>query len=242
MYYGITFDKGNSQSKNTWSDWYLVPSSRPSVAPPEPKKTIIEIPGSNGVIDLTEYLTGDVTYGNRKGTWEFIVMNEKPILWSNLYSDIMDFLHGQQVERIFMEDELKEAGDTSYPDWYYTGRINVNAWDTQENYSVISFDYDLDPFKYRREAFTETYTLNNPGQSGSALVKDYTDNIYRMPIVPKFTVASGSTDMRVFFNGNGYDLSVGEQAIANIVLTKEYPRMSYRGSGSVTITFRGGRL
>jgi len=235
MYYGITFDKGNGNNnvKNTWSDWYLVPSSRPSVAPPEPKMTIVEIPGSNGVIDLTESLTGDITYGNRKGSWEFIVMNEKPILWSNLYSDILDFLHGQKV-KIFMETEL----DSVYPsDWYYEGRISVKAWDTQDNYSVISMDYDLDPFKYQKNAFVSRITLTS-----SYVAKTYTS--YRMPVVPTFNLSQGGS-ATVRFKGVEYNLSAGPQAIANVVFVEgsgTTNRIEVKGSGTLTVSFRGGRL
>jgi proline-rich tail region repeat protein len=244
MYYGITFDKGNGNNnvKNTWSDWYLVPSSRPSVAPPEPKMTIVEIPGSNGVIDLTESLTGDITYGNRKGSWEFIVMNEKPILWSNLYSDILDFLHGQKV-KIFMETEL----DSVYPsDWYYEGRISVKAWDTQDNYSVISMDYDLDPFKYERVAFSRTMTLTSAFNDNWLTNTVVNAHVFRQPVIPKFNVASGASNVQVWFKGHAYDLIPGEeQAVANIIFTQENSNaneIKLKGSGSVTVTFRGGRL
>ena len=241
MYYALTFDRVLSSSvplgpKNTWSDWYLVPSSRPSVAPPSVKKTVIEIPGSNGIIDLTESLTGDVTYGQRTGSWEFIVMNEKPILWSELYSDILDYLHGQRV-RVYLEDTLKSESDTSYPDYYYEGRIDVEAWDTQDNYSVISMNYNLDPFKYDRVAVSDRITVNS---TSSWTTKTYTTK--RMPVIPKFIVDTGGQNMKVRFKGISYDLSVGEQAVANIVFTEGSNQIQLQGNGTVTVSFRGGRL
>ena len=64
MYHSINF--GN---KNTWDDWRLIPTSRPVFLPPDVKKVLVDLPGSDGVIDLTESLTGYVKYGNRKGSF-----------------------------------------------------------------------------------------------------------------------------------------------------------------------------
>jgi len=243
MYYGLTFVKGTTE-KNTWADWYLVPSSRPSVAAPSVKKTVIEIPGSNGVIDLTESLTGDVTYGQRTGSWEFIVMNEKPILWSELYSNIMDFLHGQRVQ-VYIEENpdqvhtINKTHTNNYTkgDWYYEGRIDVEAWDTQDNYSVITMNYSLDPFKYQKTATSERITLTS-----SYVAKTYTS--YRMPVVPTFTLSQGGS-ATVRFKGVEYNLSVGPQAIANVVFVEgsgTTNRIEVKGSGTLTVSFRGGRL
>ena len=46
MYHSITIG-----SKNTWDDWYLIPSSRPVVNPPKPKTKYIDIPGADGHLD-----------------------------------------------------------------------------------------------------------------------------------------------------------------------------------------------
>ena len=40
MYHSIAF--GN---KNTWDDFYLVPSTKPIILPPEVKTKIVDIPG-----------------------------------------------------------------------------------------------------------------------------------------------------------------------------------------------------
>ena len=67
MYHSVRFTK-KGVVKNSWSDWYLVPSSRPVINPPEPKFNTVDIPGANGSIDLTEVVSGDVVYQNRTGS------------------------------------------------------------------------------------------------------------------------------------------------------------------------------
>lgn len=222
MYYAVTFTQGRV-SKNTWTDWHMVPSSRPVINPPQPKKTVIQIPGSNGVIDLTETLAGDVTYENRTGSIEFIVMNEKPMAWYELYTEIMDFMHGRRVQ-IKLEEE---------PDWYYEGRVEINEWKSESDYSRIVIDYDLEPFKYQTTAVSEQVTA-----TASGITKTYTN--YRMPVMPTFTATTSNTSVE--FKGNTYNLSQGAQAVAGIIFTEGSNQVKFKGSGKVTITFRGGRL
>ena len=62
MYHSITLG-----TKNTWDDWHLIPTSRPVVNPPSVKTNMIEIPGGDGVLDLTTALAGRVLYKNRTG-------------------------------------------------------------------------------------------------------------------------------------------------------------------------------
>ena len=72
MYHSITFINSQNKEKNTWDDWYLIPSSRPVFNPPSVKTQYIDIPGANGQIDLTESLTGYPVYKNREGSWNFM--------------------------------------------------------------------------------------------------------------------------------------------------------------------------
>lgn len=124
--------------KHTWEDWHLAPTSRTYVVPPEPRYSYLEIPGMNGELDLTEALTNDVFYGMREGSWEFYVDNNKGITWYELYSSIMNEIHGQKVKVILTED----------PNWYYEGRVAVDDWSHEKDASKITFNYKLDPYKY----------------------------------------------------------------------------------------------
>lgn len=140
-------------SKNTWDDWHLVPTSRPVFDPPELKKYSQDIPGGNGSIDLTTTLTGYPSYQNRTGSIEFLAMhnglssslgegygynNFTNVAWNGIYSNIMNFLHGARV-KVETED---------IADYYFWGRVTVEGWESEEQYSKITFNYDLEPFRY----------------------------------------------------------------------------------------------
>lgn len=143
MYHSLDFEiipakAGKNVKLNTYKDLYLVPTSRPVINPPTVKTKQIEVPGANGVIDLTESLTPYPVYNNRQGSIEFAVLNDK-MNWQVLYSKIMNLLHGRRAKMILEDD----------PGWYYEGRWAVNNWTSNNDgtWSNVTLDYDLYPYK-----------------------------------------------------------------------------------------------
>lgn len=60
-------------SKNTWSDWHLIPDGMPLVEPPPIKSNkgdYVDVPGAHGSLDYTGILSG-IKYGDREGSWTF---------------------------------------------------------------------------------------------------------------------------------------------------------------------------
>lgn len=141
MYHSITFG-----DKNTWDDWRLVPASRPVFNPPAQKTKVIDIPGGDGVIDLSQALTGYPIYQNRTGSIEFIVMNDFRA-WQVAYSEIMDYLHGQSMRAVLEDD----------PEYFYEGRFVVNSWKSEKDWSRITIDYDLNPYKWALQSSTDEW-------------------------------------------------------------------------------------
>lgn len=181
---------------NTWEDWHLVPSSRPVFEPPEQKLTQVDVPGSNGLIDLSTSLTNYPIFQNRNGTIEFIVVNDYGD-WAVRYSEIMDYLHGKTL-KAFLED------DKSY---YYEGRFYVENWTSNNDgtWSTISIGYSVEPYKLKIQSSTDDWlwdpfnfyidsvqhsvfkdiTINNADWTEF----DFTGLVGAKPIVPKFTVS-----------------------------------------------------
>lgn len=142
MYHSLRFFEFDDSTpiknaKNTWTDWHLVPASRPVFNPPSLKEHITDIPGKDGVLDFTEALTGYPMFERREGTFEFIVMNGYQE-WYQLYSEIMAYLHGK-ILRVNLEDE---------PSYYYEGRFVVQEWKSEKDYSRITLAYKVDPYKW----------------------------------------------------------------------------------------------
>lgn len=51
--------------EHTLRDWGAAITNSDVISMPEPNTTYLEIPGRNGRLDLSESLTGDVTFSNR---------------------------------------------------------------------------------------------------------------------------------------------------------------------------------
>lgn len=259
MYHSIIFTDQNGSSINTWDDWHLIPSSRPVFSPPSLKTRFVDIPGANGYLDLTESLTGYPLYGDRSGSFEFIVDNDfKP--WYQTYSDVMDFLHGKKLKAV-LEDDLE---------FFYEGRFTISEWnskDTIASRSTITIDYNVAPFKWSAESSTDNW-LWDPFNFYTGVIravqfknievnsnvewieKDLTiDMIGRAPASPTLIVSSKSGDgIDVRFVNEKLEiddtkhLSDGRTQILDWVFTGDPVKFYFKGYGMISIDFRVGRL
>lgn len=129
---------GRLIGQNTWSSWHLIPTTRPSVAPPSFSPKMIDIPGrEDGPIDASEYLTGSPSYGSRTGSWEFYVDNDHEN-WVSIYQNMLYYLHGKRMNCMLDDDR----------GYYYKGRFTVTQYNSDKSNSRIQIGYTLEPYKY----------------------------------------------------------------------------------------------
>lgn len=225
-------------TKNTWDDWYLIPSSRPLVNPPPVKTAYVEIPGGDGILDLTTAMTGKPMYSNRTGSWEFYVENGH-IGWSALYSNIMDYLHGEKLKCILDDD----------PMYYYEGRFSVNQWRSDPAQSKIVIDYNLAPYKLYTTAYEDW--LWDPFNFETGVIRYYknlpvngTMRIVvvgdRMDVIP--TITSTVANMSMFFENKTYTLRKGANRIESVVIKEGNNVFTFTGYGVVSFQIVGGVL
>ena len=234
---GVTFG-----TKHSYRDWGLLLKSRPVISPPSPKTVYVDIPGSDGVIDLTESLTGDVKFDNRTIKCEFVVLDARN-RWSDIYSEIMDYLHGQRM-RIRLDED---------PTYYYEGRLQVNEWKSDKVTSTITIEGDVEPYKMEMFSSLEDWEWDSFNFE-TDIIRDYkeirvdesltfTIEGRRKSVVPSFTVVSDDgSGLRVRFNGTTYDLPDGTSRVLNIVIKNGTNTLYFTGNGTVSIDYRGGRL
>lgn len=234
---GVTFG-----TKHSYRDWGLLLKSRPVISPPSPKTVYVDIPGSDGVIDLTESLTGDVKFDNRTIKCEFVVLDARN-RWSDIYSEIMDYLHGQRMKVRLDED----------PTYYYEGRLQVNEWKSDKVTSTITIEGDVEPYKMEMFSSLEDWEWDSFNFE-TGIIRDYkeirvdesltfTIEGRRKSVVPSFTVASDDgSGLQVRFNGTTYDLPDGTSRVLNVVIKNGTNTLYFIGNGTVSIDYRGGRL
>lgn len=237
MYHSVTFG-----DKNTYDDWHLVPSSRPVFAPPPVKTNYIDLPGTNGKLDLTDALNGRPVYENRTGSIEFIVLNGYGE-WEDRYSEICNYLHGRKMKAILEDD----------PAWYYEGRFSVNEWRSEKDWSRIVIDYDVYPYKKETVDSTEAWRWD-PFNLNTGVIREYKD----MPVDGMLLIEiPGSTDMiapvisvtttdglgmTAIYNGITYHLYDGVNKNPNLIVAEKESTMIIQGHGTITIAYRGGSL
>jgi len=252
LYHSITFG-----DKNTWDDWQIVPSSRPVFNPPSLKRKLLDIPGADGSIDLSESLTGYPVYENREGSLEFIVMNGYKE-WYQAYSDIMDYLHGRTMRAILEDDR----------EYFYEGRFTINEWKSSKDRSQIIIDYNLGPYKWLTHASLDDwewdtfnfYTGIIPASKfkNIPVTDTYESHTFekglfgRAPVCPLFivsTVSGNGMYIRFINNRLGIDITKlvqnGTTQIPDFLFLGDTVTVYFKcvsGTGTVSINFRQGRL
>ena len=140
MGYSITF--GNvSDSKNTWTDWKLLPESPPVVPAPKPKPNYVDIPGRvKGPLDMTKVPFNRQTYERITGSWNFVLCDD---YWHkanrfSAYELVRKWLHGR-VTRMSLEED---------PGHLFYGRFTVDPPESGIGPFVIRINFDLEPIRY----------------------------------------------------------------------------------------------
>ena len=254
-YHSMTFTYANEWDDtnkkhgtvNTWDDWHLVPTSRPVFQQPSTKTNYIEIPGSDGNLDLTEVLTGRPTYQNREGSFEFIVMNGYRSSWAGGHSRFANWLHGKKLRCVLDDD----------PGYYYEGRFTIDEWNSNNDgtWSNITIGYNVDPYKYRIYEDGSDW-LWDPFNFETDIIRDLKDldvhgttvlNIIndRKPVVPSFTISPTTTGDKYTMTMNGitiFDIPAGQFKDPRFELLEGENKITVTGDGKISLKFRGGSL
>lgn len=107
---GISFDGIHS-----FSDFGMYLAARPDLGSPKPKTNTVEVPGMDGLLDLTEANSGDVKFSNRTLVFTFWKKVDIP-QQAEFMAQISAALHGKQINKIVLDED---------PAWYYSGRAAV---------------------------------------------------------------------------------------------------------------------
>lgn len=124
-----------------------------TLSPPEPKTTTVEIPGRDGVLDLTESLIGDITYNNRSMTFTFLIVDLEQ--FEVIKTQVSNALHGRKFNFEMTMD----------PGYTYTGRFKITSYTHMATWNhgicgYIEVEIDAEPYKLKSHY---VYNLNATG-------------------------------------------------------------------------------
>lgn len=229
--------------KHTFRDYGMYPSTRFNMLPPEVKDNYIEIPGSDGELDMTQALTGFVNYGNREFTQDYIVVGGRDN-WSNVYSTLLNDIHGKKMRVVFDED----------PYYFYVGRLKVDEWQSNRQSSIITIKGTFEPYKYEIASTTEDW-LWNPFNFENGVIREYADievigtvnlELYgtNRLVYPEINLKQGTATITEF-NGETMSLELisGAHTYPDIALNNGVNTLTVYGGGAViSIDYRGVSL
>ena len=212
---GVTFgDKHSFHELGLWLKKY------PEITPPVPKTKFVEVMGADGALDLSKVQTGFIQYNRRTITMEFSILGERET-WPEKHSEIMDLLHGEEMDLILDDDPL----------FCYTGRLSVSGFDPQKVTSGVTIVMNAEPYKTRIEATTQSFTVS--GSLAATIEGD------RMPVIPTITASSS---MQMTFGGIAYSLAAGENILPDVIIRKGSNTFTFEGDGTVAFEYREGRF
>ena len=211
---------------------------RHCVQPPVPKTYYQDVPGADGSLDFSTVNAGRITYERRTVTLNFgcgYPINDWPVI----FSDILQKFHGQIGKLIFDDD----------PMYYYIGRMEVSDYNRVQSLGTFTITVQADPYKYEITAGDEEW-LWDALDFEKGVIREYgnlaVSGEYRLIvdgtkkwIIPEIVV---SKDMSVTFGGKEYALTTGNNKIYDIVLKEGENLLVFKGTGTVTVRYRGAVL
>lgn len=247
---GATFwtdvpSKTGAKGYHTKRDFAMYPVSKPVVAPPEAKTQIIDIPGTDGTIDLTQTLTGDVHYNDREITMEYKIPDDRS-KWDPYYHKMLNAIHGQRMYLVLDED----------PAGFYDGRFAVGEPRYENNSAYFTITGQAKP--YRLNALTSLDPwLWDPFSFVDGIIRYYVDIAVNgtkavrvvgsaMPTTPDIILKSGS--LTVTYPVAGGTKTVTLEAGSNLLNTPDLilhngvTVLTFNGTGVVSISYRTGDL
>lgn len=238
---------------DTWNDFHLIPTERPTVPLPKANTKLVSIPGRKHPMDLSTYLTGHETYGNRTGSWSFYTdvdfVNNRLGGWVAFDKQLHELFHGK-FRKIILRDD---------PYYFYAGELTVGQWKPGDDRSTVTISYNLYPFKksvygsrdlWRWDdfAFYDGYImyLQDMEVNGERIVEIYGERERISPYI------SGSAGISVSkWENNRWksygsvptaSISSSNSIIPGLVIDYGLNQLKFNGRGVVTIDYRRGLL
>ena len=184
-----------------------------------PKTNLVEVPGANGFIDLTDVL-GPVRYSSRQITLQLLDIADN---YLEKYSALQRAYNGQPVQISFADD----------PDFYYTGRATVDYQYRERKAARVALVATCQPYKYRWEETVITETLTTS-------FKTIQISNGGMPVLPAFEVNKETT---ISWGNSQYVMNAGTHYIPEITLPSGASTLQAKSDGgTIKIKFREASL
>lgn len=245
LFNGATFTvESTGISYHTYDDWGLYITNTDYIKEPKQYTKYIEIPGRNGLLDVSETISGRQIYTSREIRIDLAGVRDKKN-WDSVVSELRNRINGRVCKIIFDND----------PGYYWRGRIEINDFESILNkgsmtievptadpykYAVLSSTepWLWDPFNFETDIITYIGAITISGSGSVTLPHGH------MPTTPDFVVSNKTSGtFKVTYDGDTYDLTAGTNRIPSIMVGgDEDVTLTFTGSAKVEIVYRSGSL
>lgn len=198
---------------HTGNDLDLVLTAK-NLPTPALQEYVVEVPGRNGALDLSEALCDEPRYNNRTLTFNFFANGSRAYVLELI--DKMLAYHGTNIT-IVTDD---------HPDWYYQGRAKVEY---EDKYYYVNFIMTINAQPFRTALEAKTYEYNN------LVAKEIIVENRGVSIIPKIIVDAETT---IVYGDTTYTLSAGTYEDEALKLLNGKNTLVVTTTGKFTITYR----
>lgn len=208
----------NGETVHTGNDLGLVQTAK-EIGKPTVQTYTVQVPGRNGLLNLTKGLTGSVCYYNRQLHFQYVGDGTREQLLQ-LDAELSRF-HGETVQIV----------DDDHPGHFYEGEVIVSSA-FGYGYITITLDVDAQPFRLKRSRTVHTQAIN--GETTITL------NNESIEATPTITVTA---ETYITFNGVTVHLSkAGTYADKKLTLRRGANTFSVEGTGTIKFDYQEGAV
>lgn len=206
-----------------------------SISAPTVRSKLVDVPLRNGKLDLTELLTDDVRYEDRDIKIDLKYIGESVM---HKQSEIANYLHGQRMQINFDEDA----------NYFYIGRFTGFTYDVTNYGGKIHLTGTCDPFKYTIQSSLDDWLWDpfdfEEGYINelSNIVVNGTKSITLIADKKGYAKVISNAQMSVTYKNKTVVIGVGTTTLYDFEFEEGDNVLTFTGSGTISIDYRGGKL
>lgn len=256
---------------HTYLDWDLVPTKAPTVPMPDDTTPTVTIPNALYVpeLRLTAAAGGLASFGMRSGSWEF--RPRRTGLWSRRFSDVANTVNGKLLRCILDDDPgFYYVGTVLVRSWEIGDMTSTVTVDYSFYPYKYELSDGLQPWLWDPFSFVDGVIRKYGGITVSG-TEQLVIHGREMPAIPDFYPVTNGTGLTVTVSGSTwqlwatigstkydgihpgltgyttqtgvvYDPETGRFTVADLILADGDHTLTFAGTGTVSVAYRGGRL
>lgn len=236
--------EGTATKYHSYDDWGLYVTNTDCIGEPKQNVNYVSIPGRDGLLDLSEVVTGRPTYSGRQ-IKILLAGHRNKVNWDAALSTFRNNINGKVCRIVFDNDKS----------YFWRGRIDIKDFKSALNMGTFKIDIpNADPYKYDVNSSAEPWLWDPFNFQTGVIIQSQSVDIVgsgsvtvpkgHMPTTPNIVVSNKvSGTFNLVYDGETYPLSVGDNKIPSVLVGGDKPvTLNFTGTATIQIVYRGGSL